>query len=128
MTLGYSIVYAQALVVRHFPASVYPARRNELVVRNDLWTVWLRRHPRVVVRRTLAFAARAAATRHPLRVLAHAARGLPWALRNRRPVPPRVEALCQIVDDWRASQAARPRLSRPVLRPPRARRPIAWHR
>jgi GT2 family glycosyltransferase len=106
MTLGFAIVYAPTLVVCHFPAAnLNTERRRALIARNDLWTAWLRRHPRVVLRRTLAFAAAAGSTLRAPQALFDAMRGLPWALRNRRVVPPHVEALCELVDDRREVEA-----------------------
>jgi GT2 family glycosyltransferase len=100
MTLGFSIVYAPTLVACHFPVADRDAdRRRALVARNELWTAWLRRQPSVAMRRTLEFIATAASSSRPAHLLADAMRGLPWALRNRRVVPPHVEALCQLVDE-----------------------------
>jgi GT2 family glycosyltransferase len=108
MTLGFSIVYAPTLVVCHFPVTNRNTeQRRALVARNDLWTAWLRRHRRVVARRTLAFAALARSTSRPLDTFTNAMRGLPWALRNRRVVPPHVEALCELVDRDREKQTER---------------------
>jgi len=119
MTLGFSIVYAPTLVVCRFPAADRDAERRALVARNDLWTAWLRRHPRVAMRRTLEFAARAASSSRPLAALSDAVRGLPWALHNRRVVPPHVEALCDLVEQARreepTSAAGSQRLPRGAL-------------
>ena len=102
MTLGYSIVYAPTLVVCRFPATNRNTReRQALVARNALWTACLRRHPRVVARRALAFVAQAASSSRPIHALTDALRGLPWALRNRRAVPTNVEALCELVERYR---------------------------
>jgi GT2 family glycosyltransferase len=99
LTLGFSIVYAPTLVVCHFPAANRSTeQRRTLVARNELWTAWLRRPRRVVARRTLAFAARAGSASQPAQAFSDALRGLPWALRNRRVVPPHVEALCELVE------------------------------
>jgi GT2 family glycosyltransferase len=126
LTLGFSIVYAPTLVVCHFPAANRNIeQRRALVARNDLWTAWLRRHPRVVARRTLAFAARAASASRPLQAFSDAMRGLPWALRNRRVVPPQVEALCELVErhpeEPRDLAATSTKIGRPADRPFRAR-------
>jgi len=126
MTLGFAIVYAPALVVRHFPANLDRGARGTLVARNDLWTAWLRRAPRVAAQQTLAFTANAASTARPLHAVFDALRGLPWALRNRRVVPRRVEALCKLVDDRleRDAAAEYSRILRDAERANRARSSI----
>jgi len=52
-------------------------------------------------------------------------RGLPWALRNRRVVPPQVEALCELVErhpeEPRDLAATSTKIGRPADRPFRAR-------
>jgi GT2 family glycosyltransferase len=112
LTLGFAIVYAPTLVVCHFPAlNRNPEQRRALAARNDLWTAWLRRPLRVATRRTIGFAALARSTSQPREVLADAMRGLPWALHNRRVVPPHIEALCELVErdrETRPDVAARP--------------------
>jgi hypothetical protein len=139
MTLGFSIVYAPTLVVCQYPtvANHDSEPRRALVARNDLWTAWLRRHPRVVARRTLAFAALARSTSRPLQALSGATRGLPWALHNRRIVPPHVEALCDLAERARGDEpglaADSLQVPRPVARSPRVRSAIrslssVWHR
>jgi hypothetical protein len=61
-------------------------------VRNDLWTAWLRRPPAVAAGATVA-----ALRRGELAGLADAARGLRWVVRERRRVPPAVEADMRLV-------------------------------
>jgi GT2 family glycosyltransferase len=84
---GWRLSYAPSLVVRHFPE---PAGRNRrarrrLEVRNRVLTALLRRPPSVVARTA------AAALGHDPAALAAVVRHLPWALRQRRPLPAPVE-------------------------------------
>jgi hypothetical protein len=114
-----------SLVVCHFPAANRNTeQRRALVARNDLWTAWLRRPRRVVARRTLAFAAQAASAPRPLRTFSDAMHGLPWALHNRRVVPPHVEALCELAERHREKPSNLAAASKKIRRhadSPRAR-------
>lgn len=83
---GWTLVYADDVVAHHHPESGPRPGRSRRIVRNDLWTSWLRRPPAVAARATLA-----ALRRRELAGVAAAARGLPWVLRERRPLPPPVE-------------------------------------
>jgi GT2 family glycosyltransferase len=88
---GWGLAYVDAVVAHHHPAAggVRPGRvRTQL--RNRLWTAWLRRPLWRAARVTVA------AVVPPGRVqrgaLIDALAGLPWVLRERRVVPPGVEA------------------------------------
>jgi hypothetical protein len=67
-------------------------------VRNALWFAWLRRPAPVAARKTLR--ALSAATRDPdaLAGLLEAVKGLPWALKNRKALPPHVEEKLRVLD------------------------------
>ncbi|HWF34143.1 MAG TPA: glycosyltransferase [Solirubrobacteraceae bacterium] len=89
---GWGLVYVEDIVAHHHPRRGEPGRENRrgIQLRNDMWSAWLRRPPAPALRITGALAA--ACVREGLpRVLIEAARGLPWALRERRPLPPEVE-------------------------------------
>lgn len=85
---GWWLCYDPALVVHHFPlpAGRDTAARRRIEARNRMLTALLRR-PAGVVARTVA-----AAVRESPAAGWDVARALPWALRRRRPLPPRVEA------------------------------------
>jgi GT2 family glycosyltransferase len=90
---GWSLVYVDDVVAHHDP----PPRpdqgpRARRLVRNELWTVWMRRPPAAALRHTARLLLRAPADRARSRGVVDALRGLPWALRNRRSLPPEVEA------------------------------------
>lgn len=89
---GWQLLYAEDVVAHHHPSPVRDeAGRRRLEVRNQLWTAWLRR-PLL-----LALATTAQGLRHPA-ALAAALGGLPWVLRDRRPVGPDLEAQLRLID------------------------------
>jgi GT2 family glycosyltransferase len=84
---GWRLSYAPSLLVRHLPE---PAGRNQgarrrLETRNRVLTALLRRPPSVVARTVATALATEPAA------LAGVVRHLPWALRQRRPLPAEVE-------------------------------------
>ncbi|MBE1536037.1 glycosyltransferase family 2 protein [Actinomadura algeriensis] len=87
---GRGMAYVPELVVHHHPARTGrdPAGRRRREIRNRLLTAWLRR-PLPVLARTAAAELRTPDGRAGL---AAAVRVLPRVLRDRRPVPPEVEA------------------------------------
>lgn len=93
---GWALAYVEALTVHHYPSPHRDAaERRRLLLRNALWTAWLRRPPSRALAQTAELAYRAAHDAEARVALAEALRGLPWALRRRRVVPREVEqALC----------------------------------
>jgi GT2 family glycosyltransferase len=87
---GWQLAYVPDVVARHHPGDGGRDGRSATELRNLLWTAWLRRRAPAALARTASIAASALRERQPGALLA-AARGLPWALRNRRAVPPEVE-------------------------------------
>jgi N-acetylglucosaminyl-diphospho-decaprenol L-rhamnosyltransferase len=110
---GWNLAYVPSLTVHHLPQ---PGGRDNwarvrMESRNRLLTALLRR-PAGVVARTAAQAVRDPAGR---RALLDAGRALPWALQQRRRLPPDVEAACARLDDTSATpSAAAPRLRHDV--------------
>ncbi|MBI5618201.1 MAG: glycosyltransferase family 2 protein [Gammaproteobacteria bacterium] len=93
LSQGWQIAYAPELTVHHYPSAVRDAgQRRALLWRNAIWTALLRRR----LPSALAIAARAAheAARAGalLALLGAVARGLPWVLRARRPLPRAIDA------------------------------------
>jgi len=82
---GWQLLYDASVVAHHHPApSPRRAGRPIRAARNDLWTAWTRLPLGLAARET------AGVTRARPRALAAALRGLPGALRRRRPVPSHV--------------------------------------
>jgi N-acetylglucosaminyl-diphospho-decaprenol L-rhamnosyltransferase len=84
---GWALAYADDVVAHHHPVRTPRPARRRRIVRNHLWTSWLRR-PAPVAARTTLWAL------HPRRLggLADALGGLRWVLRARRALPRAVEA------------------------------------
>jgi GT2 family glycosyltransferase len=96
---GWGMAYVADLLVYHYPS---PRRdgpgRRRLTIRNALWCAWLRRPWRSAARRTvevLRERPRDAAWRAGV---LGALAGLPWVVRERRPVPAGVEAALRMVE------------------------------
>jgi len=89
---GWGLAYVADIVAHHHPtAGRDPDVRRRRVLRNELWTAWLRR-PAAIAAASTWEAVREAATDPLARAaLADAVGGLPWALRNRGRLPARVE-------------------------------------
>ena len=99
---GHAVVYTKELTVHHYPSHRRdPALRQRHMIRNALWVAWLRRPLRSALARTMAILGGAARSGASLPGLLDAARGLPWVLRDRKVLPPRVEALCAMVENGR---------------------------
>lgn len=99
---GYVIVYTKDLTVYHYPSTRRNvAQRQRHTVRNALWVAWLRRPFWSALACSADIVSRAACKRSALAGLLDAARELPWVLRKRRVIPPRVEALCLLLDNRR---------------------------
>jgi N-acetylglucosaminyl-diphospho-decaprenol L-rhamnosyltransferase len=98
---GWLVRYDERLVARHFPPPAAPARhaaRIAQVVRNDLWSAWLRRPARALPAATLRALVDGGAGWHALRGAGAALRGLPWVVRERRPHPREVEAATRLLE------------------------------
>ncbi len=94
LSAGWHIVYNDRLTVHHHPSSYRDARgRRRLLARNALWVAWLRRPLTAALGRTLRVLWSGLPDRATVAGCVDALRGLPWVLRNRRVVPPHVEAL-----------------------------------
>ncbi|SEB78996.1 Glycosyltransferase, GT2 family [Streptomyces sp. 2131.1] len=92
MRAGWWLAYVPEMVIHHAASTVRDSTaRRVLGLRNTLWFTWLRRPARSALRRTLHLLATVPRDRASLRAFAHAGRGLPWVLRQRRPVPPDIE-------------------------------------
>ncbi|MEU8611998.1 glycosyltransferase [Actinoplanes sp. NPDC048791] len=90
---GWLQTYAPELTVRHLPlpAGRDNGARHRIEARNRVLTALLRRPPAVVARTAVS------AWRDDRRGVADAARLLPWALRQRRPLPDTVEDALRVL-------------------------------
>jgi N-acetylglucosaminyl-diphospho-decaprenol L-rhamnosyltransferase len=96
---GWGVRYVPELVAHHWPCTTSGReRRAELMVRNDLWSAWLRRPARRLPGATLRALAGGGAGWVTVRGALAAARGLPWIARERRPLPPAVEAAMRALE------------------------------
>jgi GT2 family glycosyltransferase len=105
---GHLLCYLPDAVLHHQASTVRdPAHRRWLGIRNTLWFTWLRRPPAAALRRTVELAAAVPRDLVSARAFGAALAGLPWVLRERQPLPPRVEAWQRLLDEPRRNSAAR---------------------
>lgn len=90
---GWRLWYCDDVVIRHRPCeqSRNPDARRRLVLRNRLWTALLRYSLGSACRTLLRYARAAAQDRIARVALLDAMRGLPWIVRERRPIPRELE-------------------------------------
>src|SRR5207237_1326911 len=85
---GWGLVYVDDVVAHHHPApSRDPAARRRIVLRNALWSAWLRQPLPGAVRDSARLLRAALTDEAARRGAIDAVRGLPWVVRERRPVP-----------------------------------------
>jgi GT2 family glycosyltransferase len=90
---GWRIVHIPAARIHHCPSKARdPHLRRRQGIRNNLWTVWLRRPWPSVVRRSVSLIRRSPKDWHTVRACGEALAGLPWVLRNRRCLPALLES------------------------------------
>ncbi|HEV8650045.1 MAG TPA: glycosyltransferase [Actinomycetes bacterium] len=90
---GWGLAYVEEVMAHHHPSpSRDPDGRRRVQVRNGLWSAWLRRPLGGVARQTLSLLPAAVGDPAARAGVLDAVRGLPWVLRERRPVAPELEA------------------------------------
>jgi GT2 family glycosyltransferase len=103
---GHAVSYASGVTARHWPSASRDApQRRWLLARNEVLVAWLRRPVAVAAATTAALARQARRDPAARRALAETARVLPAALRQRRPLPPPVEAQVRLLERHRRGQA-----------------------
>lgn len=108
LSVGYHLCYLPAATVHHQASTARDAtRRRQLGIRNTLWFTWLRRPAGSAWRRTAGLAATVPRDAASAAAFVAAARGLPWVLRERRPVAPALEAQIRLLEGPRRASAAR---------------------
>jgi GT2 family glycosyltransferase len=121
---GWWMCWAEDVIVHHSASAVRdPRQRRILGIRNTLWTAWLRRPPGGALRRTAAVLRSVPKDRASAAAVARAAAGLPWVLRDRRVIPPRVEAGLRLLEAPQRHSAARRYVGLAGRRPRGPRRP-----
>lgn len=96
---GWWLCYVPQLVVHHHPSARRDAfSRRWHLLRNALWSAWLRRPLSGALRQTGRLVRNAPRTRETWCGLAAAVAGLPWVLRQRRVAPPEVERKFRLLE------------------------------
>jgi GT2 family glycosyltransferase len=89
---GWQMRYVDELVAYHHPSSARdPVARRRREMRNALWSAWLRRPTASALAATWETLRASMSDRDSRLALLEALQGMPWALKNRRPVPPSIE-------------------------------------
>ncbi len=105
---GWELCYLERLTVHHAASPARDrSRRARDGVRNTLWFTWLRRRGAAVARRTWAVLRSLPLTRAAWLGVLDAVRGLPWVLRERRALPPAVEARFRALEASQRTSTAR---------------------
>jgi GT2 family glycosyltransferase len=107
-TAGWELCYLDELTVHHRPSRQREwHRRRRDGIRNTLWFSWLRRPLFAAARRTWQVLRTVPRDRVSLSAVGAALRGLPWVLRGRRPLAPRVERRFLALERDQARSTAR---------------------
>jgi GT2 family glycosyltransferase len=90
---GWQLRYCDDLLLHHHPSPLNrdPERRRRLVLRNRLWTMFLRRSASCALHALARYLRVAAYDRVARAALREAVAGLPWVLRERRAIPAHLE-------------------------------------
>ncbi len=97
---GWTLWYCDDLVMRHDPSPVNrnPELRRRLVLRNRLWTMFLRRSWYDAGRAVARYGTRALRDSTARAALSEAVGGLPWIVRERRKIPKDLERRFEALD------------------------------
>jgi GT2 family glycosyltransferase len=99
MSRGWHLIYAEDVVAHHHPSPVRsPRQRRSNLVRNALWTAWLRRPAMPALGATCRLGWAALADPAALHGFTKAIAGAAWVARQRRVVRPEVEARLRMLD------------------------------
>jgi GT2 family glycosyltransferase len=108
MRAGWWLAYLPAAVIHHAASGVRDSTARRVTgLRNTLWFTWLRRPAGPALRRTLYLLSTVPRDLPSLRAFAQALEGLPWVLRQRRPVPGHIEARLAALEEAQRRGTAR---------------------
>jgi GT2 family glycosyltransferase len=107
-TQGWWMCWAEDVIVHHAASTARdPRERRRIGIRNTLWTTWLRRPLPAATRRTLTVLRSIPRDHTSVSAVAEAVAGLPWVLRERRPVPGHVERALRLLEAPQRNSPAR---------------------
>ncbi|WP_406276309.1 glycosyltransferase [Nocardia sp. NBC_00881] len=105
---GWWMCWVEDMLIHHEPSHTRDAtRRRGLGIRNTLWTLWLRRPAGSAARRTAVVLRSAPADLTTAAAVLETLRGLPWVLRERKVLPPPVEAGLVLLEESQRRSLAR---------------------
>ncbi|MEU3016792.1 MULTISPECIES: glycosyltransferase [unclassified Nocardiopsis] len=105
---GWWMCWDEAMVAHHEASEVrQPRRRRRQGIRNTLWTAWLRRAPSGALDHTRSVLGSVPYDVTSALAVLDALAGLPWVLRERRPVPAHVEEGLRLLAGPRRRSEAR---------------------
>ncbi|MEU6191590.1 glycosyltransferase [Nocardia sp. NPDC047038] len=105
---GWWMCWMEDILIHHEPSTTRdPTHRRRLGIRNTLWTLWLRRPARSAARRTAVVLGSAPADLTTAAAVLDTLRGVPWVLRERKVLPPPVEAGLVLLEESQRRSPAR---------------------
>ncbi len=105
---GWWMSWAEDVIVHHAASAARDRRqRRQLGIRNTLWTAWLRRPAGGALRRTAAVLRSVPPDAASAAAVGAALAGLPWVIRERRVIPPHVEAWLRLLEEPQRTSPAR---------------------
>jgi N-acetylglucosaminyl-diphospho-decaprenol L-rhamnosyltransferase len=114
---GWHMSYVPEIVAHHQASSLRDAHlRRRHGIRNTLWFTWLRRPLGSAVGHTVRLLRTVPRDRVTVAGVVEALRGLPWVLRERDPVPPRLEHGYQVLEHMQLHGGARRYVSSAAIR------------
>lgn len=108
VSAGHLLCYLAAAAIHHQASAARdPGLRRRLGIRDTLWFTWLRRPVRPALRRTAELIMTVPRGMRSVRAFGAAVAGLPWVLRERRPLAAETEAVMRLMDAPRRASRAR---------------------
>ncbi|HEU5486325.1 MAG TPA: glycosyltransferase [Microlunatus sp.] len=114
---GWRLQYVPEVVLHHAPSVANVTRLRPYGMRNALWCAWLHRRLGSAVRWTVFILADRPKNADWLRAVSMALRGLPWVVRERRPMSRELDSQLRLLDS-RHYASRRPLFERRDWEPP----------